>query len=102
MLEPLTTALCCLLFGKDVLWYRRCPPAQLVGWFHVPGRGPRAAGVWRASVAAWQFAHQISQHPWWALGLAVLYELLLAVGSFPVAVCQGCAPLYRAAAPLSR
>jgi hypothetical protein len=41
------------------------------------------------SVAAWQFAHQISQHPWWALGLAVLYELLLAVGSFAVAVWQG-------------
>jgi predicted NACHT family NTPase len=39
-------------------------------------------------VAAWTFADQVTQHPWQALGLALIYEFLVLVGSFVTQVWQ--------------
>lgn len=39
-------------------------------------------------VAAWAFAEQVAQHPWQALGWALVYEVLVVVGGFVTQVWQ--------------
>lgn len=38
--------------------------------------------------AAWAFADQVTQHPWQALGLGLVYEVLLVIGGFVTQVWQ--------------